>query len=32
MAEKYLKLDISSQTVEPFVLCLALGTIEAIKI
>lgn len=31
MTEKYERLEISSQTVEPFVLCLALGTIEAIK-
>jgi hypothetical protein len=31
MAEKYLQLDVSSHTIEPFVLCLALGTVEAIK-
>jgi hypothetical protein len=31
MAEKYEQLYVSSATVEPFVLCLALGTLEAMK-
>ena len=31
MAENYEKLLVVSETFEPFVLCLALGTLEAIK-
>ena len=31
MPEKYEQLSVSVETFEPFVLCLALGTIEAIK-
>lgn len=31
MSENYEKLLVSSETFEPFVLCLALGTLEAIK-
>lgn len=31
MSEKYEQLSVSVETFEPFVLCLALGTIEAIK-
>jgi hypothetical protein len=31
MAENYEQLLVSSETFEPFVLCLALGTLEAIK-
>ena len=31
MAENYEQLFVSGETFEPFVLCLALGTLEAIK-
>jgi len=31
MSENYEKLSVSSDTLEPFVLCLALGTLEAMK-
>ncbi len=31
MSENYEQLSVSSETFEPFVLCLALGTLEAIK-
>ena len=31
MAENYEQLFVSSETFEPFVLCLALGTLEAMK-
>jgi hypothetical protein len=31
MAEKYEQLYVSGETFEPFVLCLALGTLEAMK-
>jgi hypothetical protein len=31
MAEKYEQLLVSDETFEPFVLCLALGTLEAMK-